>query len=346
MFSADNEILVSLLDLHEVNHISDSLVISLDKPPNGNELMSIDILEKPAFVFSGKNCVRVGAAVTNEAFRRWAIHNNVTALPMDVILVESVFFLVSSILFDPYADKNLRVTVGEVVSPICHGAGRSHKTISDQVVAIEYVDANGVLQTVTDSVHLKAAAGCFGLLGVVTHITFELEAMTYAVLKPQKIPISLAIPPLDMSDVPPALYKNWTNKDLQAARDEFVNRVTNDFYAEWFCYTYQSTAWVNSWNSINDSFGAKEFPSPAGVFLQWLQCWVGGWFSQTDFFQHIPGHWQAQFLAIAGMAVLSPTSFDVGPVEHKTYLPDGLHFFRGVSHSLISLHGGIVHNAE
>ena len=32
-----------------------------------------------------------------------------------------------------------RVTVGGVNGPICHGAGRRHKTINDQVVAIEYV---------------------------------------------------------------------------------------------------------------------------------------------------------------------------------------------------------------
>ncbi len=31
------------------------------------------------------------------------------------------------------------------------------------------------------------------------------------------------------------------------------------------------------------------------------------------------------------MAVLPPTVFDLDPnVEYKTYLPDGLHFFRGV----------------
>ncbi len=157
--------------------------------------------------------------------------------------------------------------------------------------------------------------------------------MKYALLKPQKTAISLAIPPLQLSDVPLALYKNWTEKDLKAAKEDFERRATNDFYSEWFWYTYQSTAWVNSWNTIDDPKGAEEFPSPAGIFLQWLQTWIGGWFSQTSFFQHIPGHWQAQFLAIAGMAVLPPTLFDVEPAEYKTYLPDGLHFFRGVSFS-------------
>ena len=192
------------------------------------------------------------------------------------------------------------------------------------------MDANGVLQTIADQKQLKAAAGCFGLLGIVTHITFELEAMTYAVLKPKKPPISLAIPPLDMKDVPLALYKNWTETDIAAAKADFENRATNDFYSEWFWYTYQSTAWVNSWNTVEDSSGVIDYPDDAGVFIQWLQTWVGGWFSQTYFFHHIPGHWQAQFLALLGMAVLPPTVFDSKDKEIKTYLPDGLHFFRGV----------------
>lgn len=89
-FSANNEILVSLLDLAQVNTTPDPLAIAADAPANGNELMSIDILEKPAFLSSGKNVVRVGAAVTNEAMRRWAIKNKQTALDMNVILVESV----------------------------------------------------------------------------------------------------------------------------------------------------------------------------------------------------------------------------------------------------------------
>lgn len=52
--------------------------------------MSIGVLDKPAFLSSGKNVIHVGAAVTNEAMRRWAIKNKHTALDMDVILVESV----------------------------------------------------------------------------------------------------------------------------------------------------------------------------------------------------------------------------------------------------------------
>jgi len=88
IFTEDDEILVSLLGLEEVNSIPNPLAKGPTHNSNGNEPMSIDILEKPSFSTSGKECVRVGAAVTNEAFRRWAIQNNKCALTMDVILVE------------------------------------------------------------------------------------------------------------------------------------------------------------------------------------------------------------------------------------------------------------------
>ncbi|ERF72013.1 hypothetical protein EPUS_08407 [Endocarpon pusillum Z07020] len=92
--------------------------------------------------------------------RRWC------ALPMDVILVE--------------------VTFGGVNGPVCHGAGCHHKTISDQVRMIEYVDPNGKVQVTTNTTHLRAAAGCFGLQGIITHITLELDYILYAIMAPRK----------------------------------------------------------------------------------------------------------------------------------------------------------------
>lgn len=53
------------------------------------ELNQIELVETPEPV-SGKNkqWCRVGVAVTNEDFRRWAIKNKKWTLPVDVILVE------------------------------------------------------------------------------------------------------------------------------------------------------------------------------------------------------------------------------------------------------------------
>ena len=203
---------------------------------------------------------------------------------------------------------------------------------------VEYIDANGEHQTISDPKHLRVAAGCFGLLGIVTHLTFEPHPMIYAVMKPTKTPISLAIPPLDTSEISPALLKDPapTKEDFERARKDFENRATNDYYSEWFWFTYQTTSWTNTWNPVEDGSGATEHPSPEGVFLQWLSQWIGGWFSQTYFFQHIPPHWQAQFLAISGMATLPPTTFENPDVTIKTSLPDALHFQRGVRFPLLS----------
>lgn len=87
IFSSDQEVLVSLLDLNTVNTIPNPLSIGHTSHIVGNELATIERL--PAYLnSSGKEVVRVGVAVTGEAFRIWAIKNGVYALPMDAILVE------------------------------------------------------------------------------------------------------------------------------------------------------------------------------------------------------------------------------------------------------------------
>lgn len=117
-----------------------------------------------------------------------------------------------------------------------------------------------------DKEQLRAAAGCFGLMGIVTHMTFELAAMTHATLRPKKMPISLAMPPLWVSEVPWALYKHWTEKDTADAKADFEKRATEDYYAEWFWYTYQSMAWVNTWKATSDLDRSQRQSQP------WLYC--------------------------------------------------------------------------
>ena len=55
-----------------------------------NELKVIEFKAPPGVVASqaDKALVRVGVSVTNEQFRRWAVHNDKWTLPVDVILVE------------------------------------------------------------------------------------------------------------------------------------------------------------------------------------------------------------------------------------------------------------------
>jgi hypothetical protein len=183
-----------------------------------------------------------------------------------------------------------------VNGPICHGSGHGHKTTSDLVRKVEYVDANGVHQTVSDPALLRAAAGCFGLLGVVTHLTLELNAMTYAVMRPEKPDINLAIPPLRPQDVPMALQKTFTKEKIAEATKKFEERVENDYYNEFFWFPYQQKAWVNCWNDTPDPKGAKEYPPTWEVWLQWIQNWLGGVIVETKFFKDIPGRWQVCYI--------------------------------------------------
>jgi hypothetical protein len=201
---------------------------------------------------------------------------------------------------------------------------------------VEYVDANGEYRSISDPQQLTAAAGCFGLLGVVTHVTFELDKMTYAVMKPLKPDIGLAIPPLSRSDVPLALQKTWTDAQLEQAQRDFEQRATSDYYSEWFWFTYQQQAWVNTWNTTTDPAGVVDYPSSPEVFLQWVQGWIGQVINDSAFFQALPGRWQAQLLATTGMSSLPPQLGGIDS-EIKTYVPDALHFRRGVSSNSLYL---------
>ncbi|XMA19599.1 hypothetical protein WAI453_012390 [Rhynchosporium graminicola] len=321
VFSEDKQVLVSLLNLEQVNTIPDVMSIAAEHIDPENELKVIQHAapEGTAAVGQDQALFRVGVSVTAEQFRRWAVKNDKWALPVDVILVE--------------------VTFGGVNAPICHGAGRRHQTINDYVRAVEYVDANGVHRTVSEPAHLKAAAGCFGLLGIVTHITFALDKMSYALMQPYKPDIGLAIPPLSRNDIPIALRKTFTDAQYAAALVDFKKRATEDYYSEWFWFTRSQQAWVNTWNPTDDKEGAVEYPSPFMTFIQWIQGWLGGVITENPIFQAFPGRWQAAILATFGMVVLPPfefVGFKQGSKETiKTAMPNALHFRRGVQNSIV-----------
>ncbi|KAF2001355.1 FAD-binding domain-containing protein [Amniculicola lignicola CBS 123094] len=315
IFAQTNEVFISFVNLHTVTTLPDPMSIvsgeyDASKVP---ELKTIELREET--VPGKKRLCRIGAGVTNEEFRRWSVAGKAWTFPADVILVE--------------------VTIGGVNGPICHGAGISHKTLSDYVRRIEYVDCHGKIQVVDDTELLRAAAGAFGLLGVVTHITFELDAMTYAVMQPLKEDVGLGVPPLVKSEIPKALRNKWyeapdADKQIRKATAEFERRAANDYYSEWFWFSYQKKIWTNSFNVTNDPTGAVNYPDPVNVFLQWVQGWLGGVLTSVPFFNAIPGYWQAQLIASLGMAALPPTLGESKTPTYKTLLPDALHFRRGV----------------
>ncbi len=274
------------------------------------ELESISIVpgtpREPGNVF-----VRIGAACTNERLRRWSIEEDKYTLPFNTVMVE--------------------MTVGGTNGCICHGAGRASTTLSDLVRAVEYVDANGKLQVVDKPEHLLAASGCFGLLGVITHLTLELSPMTYAVMEPQKLPVMRAIPlPPGMSidDIPPALRVQVTPEQRKADQEAFEKAANSSHYAEWFWFPFSEECWVNCWDTTTSRDGVYDYPSPTSVFFSFVSQLTVNVLQFAPLLHELVSDLglneaAATLISQAGMLALPDE-------EIKTYLPDALHFQRGV----------------
>lgn len=93
MYSQDGEIFVSMLDLKTATAVPDSTSLLPSRDYTGNEFKVIE-LETQDVPGSGgkKRLARIGAAVVNEDFRRWAIANNAWTIALNVVIVEYVFF--------------------------------------------------------------------------------------------------------------------------------------------------------------------------------------------------------------------------------------------------------------
>lgn len=221
-YSSDNQILLMLIPLGEATTLP-----SVEANVNHHtEFEGITLLTDPAT--SLHPLVAIKAGTTNEEFRHWCLANKKVCLPFNVIMVE--------------------ITFGGSNAPICHGAGLSTTTLSDLVAEVQYVDANGVLQSVSDPNELKAAAGCFGLLGPVTQLTLRVDRMYMAVMNPVKLRTALAIPPPEGYPVPKEVdMSGITPQMMQIAREDFVKKCENSYYLEWFWFAYQKEVWVNTW---------------------------------------------------------------------------------------------------
>ncbi|KAJ6509051.1 hypothetical protein C8R45DRAFT_894083 [Mycena sanguinolenta] len=311
IFGRDKQILISLLPLHEVEVIPNLTALALPQSAP-NELQTIEIVKGTPRI-KGNVLVRVGVSTTNERLRRWCVENKKYTYPLNVIMVE--------------------MTVGGTNGPVCHGAGIKQGTLSDLVRKVEYVDCNGQLRVVEDPEHLRAAAGCFGLMGVITHLTLEFEPMTYALMQPAKLPVVQAVPPPDdMSDdeIPPAL--RITRTPEQKAQDvaAFEAHCTEDRYSEYFWFPYSDKCWVNCWNDTTDASGVIDYPDDAQIFFMFVSQFA------MNVIQYAPVLAQlisAVKLQEASVTLLSHVAMLVLPEWDKpvkTYLTDALHFQRGI----------------
>eukprot|EP00172_Hildenbrandia_rubra_P000666 Plantae.Rhodophyta-Hildenbrandia_rubra.ctg13639.p1 GENE.Plantae.Rhodophyta-Hildenbrandia_rubra.ctg13639~~Plantae.Rhodophyta-Hildenbrandia_rubra.ctg13639.p1 ORF type:complete len:686 (-),score=132.30 Plantae.Rhodophyta-Hildenbrandia_rubra.ctg13639:535-2592(-) len=257
--------------------------------------------------------VRIGASATSDHFRAWALRegsnggNRKWAMRALPVLVE--------------------ITFGGNISMLCHGSGISSKTTSDLVEEIEFVNARGEVQTVKDPAQLQAAAGCFGLLGIITAITFRVEPLTYANFFPKKIPTLLAVPPLPTTNIPrnqsDFRVDGFAEDELKKSRSDFVADA-NKYYSEWFWFPFQSECWLNSWDNDGkpDPSGAI-YPDAKEVKNQNAQAALGHSFEQT-LLRLLPPLKQARILASISMAVLPAGE----PLPTPT--TEALHFRRGV----------------
>jgi hypothetical protein len=318
VFGRKGDITISMLHLKTATKIPNTAALPLpDDPPT--ELETIEFT-KDAPLEGGKRLVRVGCATTNERLRRWCLDRNLVTLPFNVIMVET--------------------TVGGSTSALCHGSGRMHSTMGDLVRRVEYVDANGELRTIdgTNEDYLKAAGGCFGLIGIVTHITLLFDPMSYAIFKPVKLPVIETIPPPpDMPEekIPPALRPKeplTAEKKAQIQKD-FEDRANNDYYAEWFWCPYSEECWINTWDNTTDPSGAVGYPSDAEIFLAFVETFGLNVMQDSKVMNDLV-EWtdmtEAEVTIISFFTMLNFPEIKPGENPIKVNLPDALHYQRAI----------------
>ena len=284
-------------------------------PPNEQdiELEKIEFISEISDGASSGALIKVGAAAISDHFREWALDDSANggqrkwALRALPVLVE--------------------ITFGGNISTICHGAGITSPSVSDLVHEVTFVNFNGELQSVKDPDQLKAAAGCFGLLGIITRITLRADPFTHARFFPRKVLTPLAIPPVDRSDVPTNQndfsIDDVTSEQLAKAEQQFL-ADTQKFYSEWFWFPFQKNCWINAWNNdaAPDSNG-EIYPDAKEVRKQNKLAALFSAFENT-LLQLIPPLPQARLLGSAAMLQLPAGE------EISTPTTEILHFQRGI----------------
>eukprot|EP00040_Diaphanoeca_grandis_P010113 m.51793 g.51793 ORF g.51793 m.51793 type:complete len:587 (+) comp21501_c0_seq1:293-2053(+) len=324
VFSEDDEYFISMLPPDLVANLPSK---EIKRDPN-NELMSIELVGEP-FKVDGKtkHLCRFGAAVTSQMFLNWFKSptggNGAWTIPIDVILVE--------------------VSSGGTFGAICHGTGVGSKTLADLITKLEFVNANGDLQVVDSSneAQLKAVAGCFGLVGVTTHMTIPLDAMTLAEFHPQQVSMFEACPPMQMSDVPPQIQQYAKEYESKFAEngEKFGQAVMNSYYNEYFWSPLQKDVLVNNWKTNSDlSKVDKNFLSKWEVqFQSWSQ-FIASLLFESKILPRLSADsnfvykWLYRKLdgglskALGDFFMLTQSTKEV----EYPYLPDALHFTRGI----------------
>ncbi|TFY63527.1 hypothetical protein EVJ58_g3204 [Rhodofomes roseus] len=317
LYGAEGDVIIMFLPIESLT----KLPYKQPPPDWKTELSGIEVVPSVAGRVPppGHAFCKIMAGTTNDQLRQWSLNNKTWCIPFNVIMVE--------------------ITFGGSNAPICHGSGFSSTTLSDIVVEVTYVDAHGELQVVNDPAELRAASGCFGLLGVVVSITLQLDAMGVAELVPVHTPLPLAIPPPKGYPVPKQVQSmiekaKITEAQLEEARADFIRRCEEDYYLEWFWFPYQEHVWINTWKKypMTPRDGdLKPYPGDGwldGVKSQEIQETAAQVVTSFFLWKDLPGYMQAWLFGVASMAAM-PNITDPKKAI-KTYVSEALHFRRGI----------------
>lgn len=307
IYGEEDEVLLSMIPAKIATGKSFS---PIPRPvPHDDDLEGITFLREE----NGEAIVRIGASTSNDQFRVWALQNGWT-FDMSVDLVE--------------------ITFGGQTSPMTHGTGLQHPTMSDLVVEVEFVNVNGELQTVNSESKLRAAAGALGVMGIITAVTMRLQRMTYAAMKPYKTPAMLGIPPPLTKEgqpaipIPSQLNGGFSAAQLKGAQETFELQVANEYYNEYFWFPFQEKAFVNCWQNDGDPAKSKTL-SNCEALMQDVQGALGSVANAVLGAFQGDGEFMTKFVAWSAMKVLPDLSDakepEVTPVIEAFYFRRGLH---------------------
>lgn len=332
VYPDNGQILISLLGLDYINSDASSSSVC-DNTGAGKELKHIEFV--PGCTESNKIFCKVGGAVTNDELREFClnnrdpIYNAYWTIPLNVILVENTF--------------------SGTISSICHGAGSQNSTLSDLVEEIEFVNAKGEIQVINkaDQPYLmKAAAGSFGLLGIITSITFKLDKMGYALTNPKLVSLAKALPPPSGTRIDQLPLK--LQKDLGISNQEILDSIIlqnsdkffshcKDYYAEWFWFILTDKCWLNCWNKddpSNDEKNQDHWVNGGGKVYSDLLTWLentmssfAGLFIKNNY--HMPHPPYQEFFVRTSNDIITGL---LSTTARTLPLPEALHFQRGIRH--------------
>ncbi|KAG9124347.1 hypothetical protein FRC07_011965 [Ceratobasidium sp. 392] len=312
-YSSNDEVLVMLLPLEAIVNLH-AFSPTIQELQKDSDLVGIEVAPAPLETKADSTLCTIKAGTTSEMFRVWCLQNRLWCIPFNVIMVE--------------------ITFGGSNGPICHGSGFGTTTLSDLVAEFHYIDPHGEPKSITDPEQLRAASGCFGLLGICTALTLRLDPMSMAVMNPVKLPLALAIPPPAGFPVPKAVDTSGiTRQQFEDAKQAFIKRCKEDDYLEWFWFPLTSQVWVNTWKKVPADASTlkklKPYPSHLGALAQWAEGWAAETLINTRAFKHLLSP-KLQTYAVAGVALKAMPDLPVPKPPIKTLVSEAIHFRRGI----------------